>query len=117
MPRFCHRTTHLHPERIVRNSPNRGDCRKGVRGNTDDVPRRLTAALAAAAVVASVGVAVQLRTTTARAAGTGASAHSDRWALVVGITDYAGSTHSTVAGAEDAADFREVLLRNGFRPD
>jgi hypothetical protein len=81
------------------------------------VPRRLIAAIVAAATLASLAAVAQLRTTPARAAGTGPSATSDRWALVVGITDYAGSTHSTVAGAADAADFREVLVRNGFRPD
>lgn len=51
------------------------------------------------------------------AAARSPQAGSDRWALVVGITDYAGRTHSTVAGADDAADFRELLLRNGFADD
>jgi hypothetical protein len=81
------------------------------------VPRRPIAALLAAATIASFAAATQLRSSGARAAATGPTATSERWALIVGITDYAGSTHSTVAGAADAADFREVLLRNGFRPD
>ena len=53
----------------------------------------------------------------ASASGTAPTASSDRWALVVGVSDYAGRTSSTVAGADDAADFRELLLRNGFRDD
>jgi hypothetical protein len=81
------------------------------------VIRRLAAPLATAVAVMSMAALTQLRTTTASAAGTGPTATSDRWALVVGITDYAGSTHSTAAGADDAADFREALLRNGFRSD
>lgn len=47
----------------------------------------------------------------------GPTASSDRFALVVGVSDYAGRTKSTAAGADDAADFREMLLRNGFRDD
>jgi hypothetical protein len=53
----------------------------------------------------------------ATASGGAPAADSDRWALVVGVSDYAGRTSSTVAGADDAADFREMLLRNGFRDD
>ncbi|HUP86317.1 MAG TPA: caspase family protein [Acidimicrobiales bacterium] len=53
----------------------------------------------------------------AQAATPGPTAQSDRWALVVGVTDYAGRTASTAAGAADAADFREALLRNGFPSD
>jgi hypothetical protein len=45
------------------------------------------------------------------------AAGDQRWAVVVGITDYAGRTASTAAGADDAADFREVLVRNGFAPE
>lgn len=45
------------------------------------------------------------------------SADSERFALVVGVSDYSGRTKSTVAGAADADDFREALLRNGFRSD
>lgn len=39
----------------------------------------------------------------------------DRWALLVGISDYAGSTHSTVGGRGDALLIRRVLLENGWR--
>jgi hypothetical protein len=60
-------------------------------------------------------------TSPARAATTASTpapaANSERWALIVGVTDYAGRTASTAAGAADAADFREALLRNGFQPD
>ena len=51
------------------------------------------------------------------ASGNEPSTDSERWALIVGITDYAGRTSSTAAGAADAADFREMLLRNGFPAD
>lgn len=53
----------------------------------------------------------------ATAGATAPSANSARWALIVGVTDYAGRTPSPEAGAADAADFREMLLRNGFRAD
>ncbi len=58
-----------------------------------------------------------LATAPARGVPRAPSADSDRWALVVGVGDYAGRTASTVAGAQDAEDFREALLRNGFRND
>ena len=45
------------------------------------------------------------------------TAQSERWALIVGVTDYAGRTASTTAGAADADDFRQALLQNGFRED
>lgn len=45
------------------------------------------------------------------------TANSERWALVVGVTDYDGRTVSTAAGAADAVDFRQALLENGFRDD
>ena len=45
------------------------------------------------------------------------TADSERFALIVGVSDYAGRTKSTVAGAADAEDFRVALLRNGFRED
>jgi hypothetical protein len=77
--------------------------------------RRLAVVLALLAAFTTAVLVVSDSPVTA--AGTGPSASSDRWALVVGITDYAGRTTSTAAGAADAADFREVLLRNGFPPD
>lgn len=40
-----------------------------------------------------------------------------RWAVVVGITRYAGSTHPTVGGAGDAAAVRASLLHAGWRSD
>ncbi len=42
---------------------------------------------------------------------------TERWALVIGITDYAGSTHSTVAGARDAGLVKNVLLDQGWKSD
>ena len=76
--------------------------------------RRVTATLVLLfALVAGLAL---VRGDRAEAAG-GPTASSDRWALVVGVSDYAGRTSSTVAGADDAADFREMLLRNGFRDD
>jgi hypothetical protein len=49
--------------------------------------------------------------------GSTPTAASPRWAVVVGITDYAGRTTSTAAGADDAGDVRAALLRNGFPED
>ena len=81
-------------------------------------PIHLVIAVLAAVAVATGTLPLLLRTTPeARAAGTGPTADHERWALVVGITDYAGRTVSTAAGAADAADFREMLLQNGFAPD
>ncbi|MDP9183032.1 MAG: caspase family protein, partial [Actinomycetota bacterium] len=47
---------------------------------------------------------------------TGASP-SMRWAVVIGVGDYGGSTHSTVGGAGDAVAVREALLSAGWRSD
>ena len=91
-------------------------------------PRRtatVTAGLAIAVTFALLPFLDGTRSTTApaqassatRAATAAPAADSERWALIVGITDYAGRTASTAAGAADAADFREALLRNGFEPD
>ncbi len=40
-----------------------------------------------------------------------------RWAVVIGITDYAGRTHDTAGGRGDAVTIRDTLLRNGWRAD
>jgi hypothetical protein len=40
-----------------------------------------------------------------------------RWAVVIGIGDYGGSTHSTVGGSGDATAVRAALLRAGWRSD
>lgn len=45
------------------------------------------------------------------------AAPADRWALIVGITDYRGKVQDTVGGANDARLVRDVLLRNGWRND
>lgn len=48
------------------------------------------------------------------AAVAGPGAGDDRWAVVVGVTKYEGRTKPTAAGAADAHDMREILLRHGF---
>jgi hypothetical protein len=47
----------------------------------------------------------------------GHAAADERWALVVGINDYAGRTHDTVGGVGDAIDLRDTLLKAGWRSD
>ena len=42
---------------------------------------------------------------------------ANRWALLVGIRDYAGRTESTVGGEVDVAAIRSALLRSGWRSD
>jgi hypothetical protein len=42
---------------------------------------------------------------------------SMRWAVVIGVGDYGGSTHSTVGGAGDAVAVRKGLLAAGWRDD
>ncbi|HUR14623.1 MAG TPA: caspase family protein [Mycobacteriales bacterium] len=41
----------------------------------------------------------------------------DRWALLVGITDYRSPTHDTLAGANDVAFIRAYLLSAGWHAD
>ena len=41
----------------------------------------------------------------------------DRWALIVGVTDYRSPVKDTVAGAQDARVVRDTLLRAGWRSD
>jgi hypothetical protein len=60
--------------------------------------------------LAALGVALLLP-------GTAHAAGDERWALLVGIDDYAGRTHDTVGGVGDAIDFRDALLRAGWRRD
>ena len=45
------------------------------------------------------------------------AAPQDRWALIVGVTNYRGNVKDTVGGANDARLVRDVLLRNGWRSD
>ena len=45
------------------------------------------------------------------------AAPADRWALVVGVTEYRGNVKDTRAGAADARLDRDVLLRHGWRSD
>lgn len=42
---------------------------------------------------------------------------ANRWALVIGIRDYAGRTESTVGGDGDAVAVRNALLHSGWRSD
>ncbi|GAC1610801.1 MAG: hypothetical protein NVS3B26_19620 [Mycobacteriales bacterium] len=44
-------------------------------------------------------------------------AAADRWALLIGISTYAGSTHPTYGGRGDAVAVRAALLAAGWRPD
>ena len=45
------------------------------------------------------------------------AAPADRWALVLGVTDYRAPTHDTVGGAGDARLVRDRLLAAGWLPD
>jgi hypothetical protein len=49
--------------------------------------------------------------------GTAHAAGDERWALLVGVNDYAGRTHDTVGAVGDAVDFRDALLRAGWAND
>jgi hypothetical protein len=42
---------------------------------------------------------------------------ADRWAVLVGIQDYAGDTHPTYGGRGDVSAIRTALLRSGWRSD
>lgn len=44
-------------------------------------------------------------------------APAQRWAVLIGIQDYAGSTHSTYGGRGDVKAIRTALLRSGWRSD
>ncbi|MCW2571534.1 MAG: hypothetical protein JWO88_1592, partial [Frankiales bacterium] len=44
-------------------------------------------------------------------------APEQRWALLVGIQDYAGNTHSTYGARGDVSAARTALLRSGWRSD
>jgi len=41
----------------------------------------------------------------------------DRWALVIGVGEYAGRVHDTIGGAGDAAAVRATLIKAGWRDD
>lgn len=43
--------------------------------------------------------------------------NADKWALVVGISEYDGSTRDTLGGANDAAIVQKTLLANGWPGD
>jgi hypothetical protein len=69
--------------------------------------RRLVAVLAGVALLAPV----------AHLATAAPAWDAERWALVIGVSDYAGRTHDTVGGAGDAHDVREALVRSGWPAD
>lgn len=46
-----------------------------------------------------------------------ASLPADRWALLVGVDHFQGSTRPNFGGVADAADMRTALMRNGFADD
>ena len=62
--------------------------------------------------------AVVLLSVLATAGATAAPAPTaEKWALVIGITDYDGRTRDTVGGANDAAVVQKALLANGWPAD
>jgi hypothetical protein len=46
-----------------------------------------------------------------------APAAAERWALVVGIDHFQGATRPNFGAVADAADFRQMLLKNGWADD
>ncbi len=73
--------------------------------------RRLVAVVAGALLV-SMGGLVASNVAIAAPAPT-----AEKWALVIGITDYDGRTRDTVGGANDAAVVQKALLANGWPAD
>lgn len=49
--------------------------------------------------------------------GPGVVSPADRWAVLIGIQHYAGSTHPTLGGRGDVTAIRTALLRSGWRSD
>src|SRR5215203_4191638 len=54
---------------------------------------------------------------TAAASAAPAPAAADRWAQVVGIDHFQGSTRSNFGAVADAADFKQALLKVGVADD
>jgi len=73
--------------------------------------RRLVAVVVGALLV-SMGGLVASTVAVAAPAPT-----AEKWALVIGITDYDGRTRDTVGGANDAAVVQKALLANGWPAD
>ena len=73
--------------------------------------RRLVAVVAGALLV-SMGGLVASTVAIAAPAPT-----AEKWALVIGITEYDGGTRDTVGGANDAAVVQKALLANGWPAD
>jgi hypothetical protein len=71
--------------------------------------RRWLLAATIVATLASLGPAVR--------AATAAPAPSARWALLVGVNDYAAPTHDTVGAVGDVDDLHAYLVRAGFAED
>ncbi len=72
--------------------------------------RLLLLPLLVAAVLGSVAAAVPASASPAPAAG-------ERWALIVGIDHFLGPTRTNFGAVNDAADFRQLLLKAGFADD
>ena len=73
--------------------------------------RRLIA-IVTGALLASIGGVAGTNVATAAPAPT-----AEKWALVIGITEYDAPTRDTVGGANDAAVVRKTLLANGWPAD
>ncbi|MCU1376531.1 MAG: hypothetical protein JWO68_3817, partial [Actinomycetia bacterium] len=66
----------------------------------------------AMAVIGALALTVLLPATSVAA-----TPPDERYALLVGVNDYAGRTHDTVGAVGDATDLRDLLLRSGWRSD
>jgi hypothetical protein len=73
--------------------------------------KRLIAVVTGALFVSVAGVVTSSVATAAPAP------NAEKWALVVGITEYDGGTRDTLGGANDAALVQKALLANGWTGD
>jgi len=55
--------------------------------------------------------------TVASTAGAAPAAAADRWALIVGVDHFQGATRPNFGAVNDAADFRQALLKAGWADD
>ena len=70
--------------------------------------------------ISSIGLAGALVLSVLLVFPTGAGAltpPANRWALIIGVDHFLGSTRSNFGAVADAADMREALVRNGFPDD
>jgi hypothetical protein len=68
-------------------------------------------------LLATTIVATLLSLAPAVRAATSAPTPSDRWALLVGVNDYAAPTHDTIGAVGDVDDLHAYLVRAGFAED